>query len=787
MLRPQKQDPHSVCPRTGKPIKRTTPRLRRRWMIWLYPLLGFVSLVWFLLRVVPKPSRATYPCQRAAAPLAASFITWLVGVLGSIVAFHRAQSLLRRSRYAVAAIAILVGCIGVYLAATNSPTESTLAYTYEPRDVKPNSPNSPMGVATGMYPGRVVWVHDPEATEWDPPDKYSDFDDSYWWEAGNTDPALVDSMMSKAIRWYTEESTDVAAWEKLFRHFNTSRGLADRNYQAGEKVAIKINLTVTNVDSAWTDASGNQTANLRYNSVSVEMAHALLDQLVNVAGVPQQDISIGDPTCVFPSREYYYLSADFPNVHYMTGRDGIEPLGRTRTASSSVKMEFSGPGTAGKIQDYLPKYYADAKYFINFAILKAHLGAVTLCGKNHYGSLNRRPPTNGYYNLHDSLTYMDQSYGSYRALVDLMGHEHIGGKTLLYIIDGLWGGYSWGGVCPPVKWRMAPFNGDHPNSIFISQDPVAIDSVGFDFLWEEDRVSWDYYPYNGYRDAYGTGYSSGRLHMSHLKGGVDYLVEAALADNPPSGTFYDPEGDGARLGSLGVYEHWNNGVDKQYSRNLGAGDGIELVTGPPPAEVAGRHIFYNNSEFDGNDPDPGPADDGAIAPDKEVLMPGGTASPANSTSFNKGVNGVMVDVANLKANPTLSDFDFRSGGGVTWNAVPSPTMTIRPGAGVGGSDRITFTWADGAITNCWLRVTMMSSIDTGLETNDLFYVGNAVGDASGDGDVDLDDFVLLKLSFGASGAGFVEADLNRDRDVDLDDFVILKQSWGTSVDFEDPT
>jgi hypothetical protein len=58
----------------------------------------------------------------------------------------------------------------------------------------------------------------------------------------------------------------------------------------------------------------------------------------------------------------------------------------------------------------------------------------------------------------------------------------------------------------------------------------------------------------------------------------DYSVnESALADNPPSGTVYDPERDGTRLKSLGVSEHWNNPVEKKYSRNLKKGDGIELV------------------------------------------------------------------------------------------------------------------------------------------------------------------------------------------------------------------
>ena len=38
------------------------------------------------------------------------------------------------------------------------------------------------------------------------------------------------------------------------------------------------------------------------------------------------------------------------------------------------------------------------------ANLKAHTGAgVTLCVKNHFGSLIRRPPDKGYYDMHASL------------------------------------------------------------------------------------------------------------------------------------------------------------------------------------------------------------------------------------------------------------------------------------------------------------------------------------------------------------------------------------------------
>jgi hypothetical protein len=58
----------------------------------------------------------------------------------------------------------------------------------------------------------------------------------------------------------------------------------------------------------------------------------------------------------------------------------------------------------------------------------------------------------------------------------------------------------------------------------------------------------------------------------------NFLHEAALIENPPSGTKYDPEQDGTFVTrSLGVHEHWNNPEEKLYSRNLGKKEGIELL------------------------------------------------------------------------------------------------------------------------------------------------------------------------------------------------------------------
>jgi len=60
----------------------------------------------------------------------------------------------------------------------------------------------------------------------------------------------------------------------------------------------------------------------------------------------------------------------------------------------------------------------------------------------------------------------------------------------------------------------------------------------------------------------------------------DYMHQAADRANWPEGITYDPDNGGKPIQSLGTHEHWNNLNDKQYSRNLKTGQGIELVSIP---------------------------------------------------------------------------------------------------------------------------------------------------------------------------------------------------------------
>ena len=430
--------------------------------------------------------------------------------------------------------------------------------------------HGPIGVAKGFYPGRVVWVHAPEATSWD------GFESAqHWWQEEHTMQPVVGEMISAALRGVAGETSDRAAWEAIFKYFNTTHDRGARGYQVGEKIAIKINLTACNARSWQVNAVTYEKEATVMNSIdnSPQMLLGLLRQLVYVAGVAPQDIAVGDPTGLIPQFMYDRLHPEFPAVQYFDNY-GKAGSGRTRTEFSTVRFDWSTPDAVGKLQDYIPIPFAQADYLINFAVLKGHSAGITACGKNLYGALLRCPDgylrevdIQNYYSMHLSLAGSDQAYtpgmGHYRALVDLMGHPQLGGKTLLNLVDGLFGGYYWDSH--PYKWKMPPFgdgvNGAWPSSLLASQDPVAIDSVAYDFLVTEWPKVVD----------------RGGSSRSMQGAAEDYLHEAAAAGNPPSGSFYDPGKTGTRLASLGVHEHWNNAVDKQYSRNLGLTNGIELV------------------------------------------------------------------------------------------------------------------------------------------------------------------------------------------------------------------
>jgi hypothetical protein len=487
-------------------------------------LISVLATIWFLARVIPKPSRATYPCMQIAAPMMSGLVIWLLSVTGAMFAFKNAKLKFLEAKYLAAVLFVLAGIFFVNLYTVETKAKSAagnLEIWYKP--------NVPLGVAKGMYPGRVVWSHNPKIASWDGKT-------GFWWEDNHNNQQETDKLLKETLLNLTSKQTEKAAWKGLFTFYNKSKKNQNEGYQAGEKIAIKINMNNTDAHES----------NNRINA-NPQLILSLLSSLINEGGVSQEQITVADPSRFITNNIFDKCHAAFPKVQFVdhNGGDG-------RQKASFVENGFVYSFDFDKQTKGLATCFVEADYVINLALMKGHVSqGVTLSSKNFFGCVNIE--TDWRKNAHCSgFSQNKEGKRQYSVYPDFMGHKDLGAKTILFLIDGIYGNKFVDGI-PEYKWALTPFNNQWPNSLFASQDGVAIESVVLDFAITE----WP--------DAPDMMYS-------------DYAMEEmALANNPPSGTIYDPERDGTRLSSLGTTEHWNNPTDKKYSRNLGKNNGIELL------------------------------------------------------------------------------------------------------------------------------------------------------------------------------------------------------------------
>lgn len=540
-----------------------------------YPIVGAVALIWFLIRVIPKPSRAGYPCMKAAFPLASSFIAMLSGLAiwkGMSRFIHNPRGR-RFSAAALMSLGLLAGIATVSSLAKGDktlPVEETLSdYT----------PNAPMGEASGMFPGRVVWVHNPDATNENA--AWKDFpreaNGDAWFLDHNNNQAVIADMLSTALQTYSETENNSEAWDRIFKAHNQEQGKGAIGYQEGEIIFIKVNMV-----SGWNiDRNRDIRINGSYGitETSPHLILALLHHLVDEAGVPQENIYVGDPMRAIYNHVFDKWVAEFPNIHYLdafassNGREKVqfseEQLIKYSDRGAVLRTGSWEDATAGSpvYGDRLATIFEDCDYLLNIPAMKAHQRAgVTLFAKNHFGSHSRDSALHMHAGLVNMGYRMRNHYGEYRIQTDLMGHRLLGKKNLFYILDALWASdYE---IDQPDRFQSAPFNDDWTSSIIVSGDPVAIESVGFDILRNE---------FSSERYGNNTSDNTGKTIYPNYGAVDDYLHQAADKANWPEGIVYDPEEDGTPIESLGVHEHWNNAEERLYSRNLDSGEGIELL------------------------------------------------------------------------------------------------------------------------------------------------------------------------------------------------------------------
>jgi hypothetical protein len=562
------------------------PLTRKISDVWLRATImcaGIASLIWFLVRVIPKPSRAGYPCQRAAFPVATSFIIWLAGTFAIKSISDRMRRAFAGHRFAAfcgAAVTIFgisawtLGSLASHSAAEEKKAKIDFNFI-------PTKSNKPVGIARGIHPGRVVWTRDPLAAKW--AGNWQQKSDQ-WWLDKNTDQGRVDAMLAATLSKLTGAFTGTDAWKSIFEYYNQkSRKMENRGYQHGEVVAVKINL----------NNSGGPAKDDNYTDESPQIVLAMVRQLVNQAHVRQQDILVYDGRRFIPPYILTKVWSEFKDIRFVQEPQpdpAKQPANPGYGNLHGLEASNWVPGIVysnGKYNEakLIPKQVFDATYLVNLAILKAHSypyntmedgdegqTGITMTGKNHFGSIKGTPE------LHPAIdTVQEAVKNAYSPIVDLASSPNLGAKTILFVLDGLYSGRKWRTYPvhfpnPPFNNRVDPYeNPEWPASILASMDGVALDSVGLDIMFAQTKNNAD---------------AQGRARILIRANADDYLFEMAKADHPPSGTVYLQ--GGKTVTSLGVHERWDSDQTMRYSRNLDPahGKGIELIYFPmaKPAE-----------------------------------------------------------------------------------------------------------------------------------------------------------------------------------------------------------
>jgi hypothetical protein len=310
--------------------------------------------------------------------------------------------------------------------------------------------------------GRVVHVHDPDATSWD---------FSTGWYGDYVNQTAVTAMVERGLMELTGTNSIQAAW-----------GIIIPDYQPGQKIAIKVNFN-NNGDCIASD-SDNQIDAL------IHPVNALLATLVSF-GVAEGDISVIEPSRRMPSR--FYDRRAYSGVRFLDYAKYGAGCADGEVSFVDTYITFNHPNLSPR---RLPDAIVDADYLINMPIMKDHgITAVTLGFKNHYGSINIVQKA-GNDDLHIYIDPTQTLYDpNYSPLVDIYLSPQIGGKTVLTVGDGLYGALG-NTRAEPQPWIS--FGNKAPNSLFFSADPVAVDCVMLDILYSEN-VS---HPHKDHADDY---------------------------------------------------------------------------------------------------------------------------------------------------------------------------------------------------------------------------------------------------------------------------------------------
>lgn len=273
------------------------------------------------------------------------------------------------------------------------------------------------------------------------------------------DRERLDRMVGAGIRALAGTDDQADAWRRVMT-----------GYKKGQRIAIKPNFNF--IEDGY-----------EHTVTAPELIGAVTGAILKHLGASPEDIYVYDLCKIIPEDARKRIG--YP-VNYVERIDTDTIAGKIRLRAeyglatpdrdSPIRMREHIVDEKGRpVECYAPKILASVEHLINMPLLTNHIFVATSGAlKNHYGTVRfgnlRQYPVA----LHGEV--MEKS------IADINRSSRIAGITRLIIADGLFGVYDRGEGKGKRPWKTL---GGFPESIFLSKDPVAVDSVMASFVMRE--------------------------------------------------------------------------------------------------------------------------------------------------------------------------------------------------------------------------------------------------------------------------------------------------------------
>ncbi len=247
------------------------------------------------------------------------------------------------------------------------------------------------------------------------------------------------------------------------------------NYRNGDKMAIKPNFNFVE-------------QGMDHTITSPQLLNAVVKQLIEYVGVPASNITVYDLCKKMPAEavkrriSYPIRYAERADIQSFADKVSLRMhLGLSAAdTGAQIEMRESIVDEDGKpVTCYMPKIVTQAQHLINMPLLTNHIYVLNSGAlKNHYGTVR----------FSNYQQYPVALHGKFltKSVTDINRNRHIKDKTRIIIADGIFGVFDRGEGSGKKPWRT--LQDRFPESIFISRDPVAIDSVMARFVARERKA-----------------------------------------------------------------------------------------------------------------------------------------------------------------------------------------------------------------------------------------------------------------------------------------------------------